>query len=78
MIRINECSDVVVATSANAYNLSDPEQYKAFLLWLTDPDGSVEIPASLFEADPACPAAVVEKSREVQLFSLNSQVREKK
>lgn len=68
MIKINECGDVVVAAGTGTYNLGDPEQYRAFLLWLTDPDGSVVIPASLFEADPACPPAVAEKAERYSVF----------
>ena len=68
MIKINERGDVVVATGADTYNLGDPEQYRAFLLWLTDPDGAVEIPASLFEIDQACPPAAVEKAERYSVF----------
>ena len=68
MIKINESDNVVVAVGADAYNLGDPEQYRAFLLWLTDPNGSVVIPTSLFEIDPKCPSAVMEKAERYRAF----------
>lgn len=78
MIKINENGNVIVTVGTTAHNLADSEQYRAFLLWLTDPDESVKIPVSSFTIDQKCPPTALEKAKRYSTFlSEFAEMREK-
>lgn len=51
MITCNESGNIVVIIDDTAYNLSNSEEYAAFLLWVTSPDEKVIIDDDKFMVD---------------------------
>lgn len=53
MLTINENDNIIFSNDEETWDLSDAEDYKAFLIWVTSPNEDVVITTEMFDVDPA-------------------------